>query len=124
MGIGTHAPPWADTQQREETLRIGGAQTRGLRIEVDGVSRHVNVRGRGRLTVLDNVSLEIGAGELIAIVGPSGAGKTMALETLAGVAQADAGAVRYDGVEVRANLRRLRGTIGYVPQDDIIHADL
>ena len=95
-----------------------------MRIEVDAVSRYVNVRGRGRLTVLDNVSLEIGAGELIAIVGPSGAGKTMALETLAGVAPADAGSVRYDGVEVRANLRRLRGTIGYVPQDDIIHADL
>ena len=34
------------------------------------------------------------------------------------------GSVRFDGVDVHANLRTFRGVIGYVPQDDIIHADL
>ena len=48
----------------------------------------------------------------------------MLLETVAGVAPADAGSVRFDGVDLHANLRKFRGVIGYVPQDDIIHADL
>ena len=32
--------------------------------------------------------------------------------------------MRFDGVDLHANLRKFRGVIGYVPQDDIIHADL
>ena len=34
------------------------------------------------------------------------------------------GSVRFDGIDLHANLRTFRGMIGYVPQDDIIHADL
>jgi ABC-type multidrug transport system ATPase subunit len=60
----------------------------------------------------------------VAIVGPSGAGKTMLLEAIAGVAPISAGSVRFDGVDLHANLRKFRGVIGYVPQDDIIHTDL
>jgi ABC-type multidrug transport system ATPase subunit len=101
-----------------------GARSPGFRIDVDGVSRRVAVRGRGQVTVLNDVSFAVGAGDLVAIVGPSGAGKTMVLETVAGVAPAAVGSVRFDGTDVHANLRRFRGVIGYVPQDDIIHADL
>lgn len=101
-----------------------GAQSPGLRIDVDGVCRRVAVRGRGHITVLNDVSFAVGPGELIAIVGPSGAGKTMVLETVAGVAPAASGSVHFDGIDLHANLRRFRTVIGYVPQDDIIHADL
>jgi ABC-type multidrug transport system ATPase subunit len=64
------------------------------------------------------------AGELVAIVGPSGAGKTTPLEAVAGVEPASSGAIRFDGVEVYENLNTFRSVLGYVPQDDIIHADL
>jgi ABC-type multidrug transport system ATPase subunit len=100
------------------------ARSPGFRIDVDAVSRHVTVRGKGRLTVLSNVSFAVEPGELVAIVGPSGAGKTMVLEAIAGVAPADLGSVRFDDVDLHANVRTFRGVIGYVPQDDIIHADL
>jgi ABC-type multidrug transport system ATPase subunit len=40
------------------------------------------------------------------------------------VAEPTDGAVRFDGLDVHANLRTLRGVIGYVPQEDTIHADL
>jgi ABC-type multidrug transport system ATPase subunit len=110
-------PPAPDDRDR-------GAANSGLAIHVDHVSRHIAVRGKGRITVLDDVSFAIDPGKLVAIVGPSGAGKTMALETIAGVARATDGSVRYDGVDLHANLRTFRGLIGYVPQDDIIHADL
>jgi ABC-type multidrug transport system ATPase subunit len=111
-------------QQVSVISPVADARSPGFRIDVDGVSRSVAVRGRGHLTVLNGVSFAVGPGELIAIVGPSGAGKTMLLETVAGLAPAAMGSVRFDGIDLHANLRKFRGVIGYVPQDDIIHADL
>ena len=70
------------------------------------------------------MSFAVAAGELVAIVGVSGAGKTTLLEAIAGVTPTTSGSVRFDGIVLRANLRKFRGVIGYVPQDDIIHADL
>ena len=70
------------------------------------------------------MSFSIPSGELVAIVGPSGAGKTTLLETIAGIAPATEGSVRFDGVDVHANAGAFRSVLGYVPQDDIIHADL
>jgi ABC-type multidrug transport system ATPase subunit/ABC-type multidrug transport system permease subunit len=74
--------------------------------------------------ILRGVSLDVRPGELLAIVGGSGAGKTTLLEALAGVRPADAGTVEYGGVPLYRNLAGLRGALGYVPQDDIIHLDL
>jgi len=70
------------------------------------------------------VTFRVAHGELVAIVGPSGAGKTSLLEAIAGIAPTTAGSVRFDGIDLHANLRKFRGVIGYVPQDDIIHTDL
>ena len=97
---------------------------RGVRIDVDELSRRVRVRNRGELTLLDAVSFTLSAGELVAIVGPSGAGKTTLLEAIAGIAPATSGSVRFDGIDLHANLGTFRSVLGYVPQDDIIHADL
>ena len=101
-----------------------GVPPRGVRIDVDELSRRVRVRNRGELTLLDAVSFTLSAGELVAIVGPSGAGKTTLLEAIAGIAPATSGSVRFDGIDVHANLGTFRSVLGYVPQDDIIHADL
>src|SRR3954447_3428656 len=96
----------------------------GFGIDIDGVTRHVHERRRGVTTLLDDVNFSIAPGELVAIVGPSGAGKTTLLETIAGVAPTTDGFVRFDGVDVHANLPTFRGVIGFVPQDDTIHAEL
>jgi ABC-type multidrug transport system ATPase subunit len=97
---------------------------RGVRIDVEALSRRVRVRNRGELTLLDAVSFTVSAGELVAIVGPSGAGKTTLLEAMAGVAPVTSGSVRFDGVDLHANLGAFRSVLGYVPQDDIVHAEL
>ena len=76
----------------------------GFSIEVEAVSRSVEERRRGEVTLLDAVSFTIAPGELVAIVGPSGAGKTTLLEAIAGVASPTVGSVRFDGVDVHANL--------------------
>jgi ABC-type multidrug transport system ATPase subunit/ABC-type multidrug transport system permease subunit len=99
-------------------------EQRGLFVSVDDVSRHVRVRSRREITVLDGVSFSVAPGDFVAIVGPSGAGKTTLLESIAGICRTSTGTVRFDGVDVHANRRKFRGVIGYVPQDDIIHADL
>jgi len=78
---------------------------------------------RGRRTLHD-ISLSIAPGELVAIAGPSGAGKTMLLEIMAGVRAPGEGTVRWDGADRHANPGAFRGSFGYVPQDDIIHTDL
>jgi ABC-type multidrug transport system ATPase subunit len=96
----------------------------GVRIDVDELSRQVRLRNRSDLTLLDSVTFSISAGELVAIVGPSGAGKTSLLEAMAGIAPATSGSVRFDGIDGYANLKSFRSVLGYVPQDDIIHADL
>ena len=101
-----------------------GVPPRGVRIDVDELSRRVRVRNRGELTLIDAVSFTLSAGELVAIVGPSGAGKTTLLEAIAGIAPATSGTVRFDGIDLLANLGTFRSVLGYVPQDDIIHADL
>jgi ABC-type multidrug transport system ATPase subunit len=92
----------------------------GVEIEARGLSRQV----KGGKTVLSGVSLTIRPAELVAIVGGSGAGKTTLLEALAGVRPADRGEVLFDGVDVYANLDTFRNLLGYVPQEDIIHAEL
>jgi ABC-type multidrug transport system ATPase subunit len=101
-----------------------GTPPRGLRIDVDQLSRRVRVRHRGAVTLLDAASFTLSAGELVAIVGPSGAGKTTLLEAIAGIAPPTSGSVRYDGTDLSTNLGTFRSVLGYVPQDDIIHADL
>jgi ABC-type multidrug transport system ATPase subunit len=90
-----------------------------VRVEASGVS----LRAGGQLT-LRNVSVSIAPGELVAVAGSSGAGKTMLLETLAGLRHPDEGTVRYDGVPGQASLAAFRSSLGYVPQDDIIHREL
>jgi ABC-type multidrug transport system ATPase subunit/ABC-type multidrug transport system permease subunit len=78
-------------------------------IEARGISQVV---GSGT-AILRNVSLTVKRGELLAIIGASGCGKTTLLDTLSGLRPPTVGEVDRD-----------LGGVGYVPQDDIIHLTL
>ena len=68
--------------------------------------------------ILFGVDFEIPAGGLVALVGPSGAGKTTITQLVARLYDVDSGAVALDGVDVRdVSLDSLRETVGYVTQD-------
>lgn len=74
--------------------------------------------------LLDHVSFKARPGDMIALMGPSGAGKTPLLMTLNGYLPPTSGQVRINGEDLYAIYDALRGVIGYVPQDDIVHPEL
>ena len=77
-----------------------------------------------RRQVLDNVSFRVEPGQKVAIVGPSGAGKSTVGRLLFRFYDADEGAVKIDGADVRTiQQTRLREAIGIVPQDAVLFND-
>jgi len=70
--------------------------------------------------VLDGISFEIAKGEVVALIGGSGGGKSVLLKHLAGLMQPDSGRVIIDGVDLRkvrgSELRRLRDRLGFLFQ--------
>lgn len=79
-------------------------------------ARDITVRFSER-TVLDDVSLTVADGEVVAVLGPSGIGKSTLLRVLAGLLVADAGSVWLDGADI-TRLPSHRRDIGLVFQDE------
>ena len=73
---------------------------------------------------LDRITLAIEPGQFVALVGGSGAGKSTLMRTLLGIEKTTNGVVYLNGDNLHENFNIYRNQIGYVPQDDIIHADL
>jgi len=73
---------------------------------------------------LMHLSLDIKPGETIAIVGPSGAGKTTLFQLLLRFYDPQQGTIKLDGVDIKfLSLQTLRGAIGIVPQDTIVFSE-
>jgi len=76
------------------------------------------------IDVLHDVSFEVKRGEVVALVGASGAGKSTALDLLARFHEPRAGRITIDGVDVRAaTLASLRGQLGIVTQETLLFHD-
>ena len=85
-------------------------------IAVSGLEKTYATRGRAQVHALAGISLEIGAGEFVTIVGQSGCGKTTLLKILAGLLQRSAGSVTLRGRPVDGPSR----DIGIVFQDPVL----
>ncbi|TNJ65416.1 ABC transporter ATP-binding protein [Paenibacillus hemerocallicola] len=84
----------------------------------DIVFRDVTFGYEGHAKVLQHINLRIPAGETVAFVGPSGAGKTTLCSLIPRFYEVDEGAIEIDGVDIRAMTQRsLRRNIGIVQQD-------
>lgn len=78
----------------------------------------------GSTNVLSSIHLEIGAGQYVGVVGPSGAGKTTLVDILLGLLEPTDGRVHIDDVLLdRANRGAWRDRVGYVPQETYLLDD-
>lgn len=99
----THIDPENSSREKRE----------GIEVELDRVSFHH--RGASRPTI-DSVSLVAPAGSFIAIVGPSGAGKTTLVDLILGLYAPDSGSVSVDGIDPEMLRETRPGLLSYVPQ--------
>ena len=81
-------------------------------------------RRYGERPALHDVSLELAAGSTLVVFGPNGAGKSTLLRVLATLLRPSAGTARVLGHDVRAEGWAVRGRIGFLGHDALLHGDL
>jgi ABC-type multidrug transport system ATPase subunit/pSer/pThr/pTyr-binding forkhead associated (FHA) protein len=86
-------------------------------------ARGLGVVAGGR-SILDDVSVSLPPGSFTALIGPSGAGKSTLLSALSGARPANRGQVLLNGTDLYRSFEALKATLGYVPQEDIVHREL
>jgi heme exporter protein A len=94
---------------------VGGAPA----IELDGL-----VRRYGERTALDRVSVSVPAGATLVVFGPNGAGKSTLLRVLATLLRPQGGSARVLGHELPGEAWRVRGRIGLLGHEPLLHRDL
>ena len=90
-----------------------------MTIKISEVSKYY-----GTQKALNNISFEIGNGELVGFLGPNGAGKSTMMKIITGFLAADSGLVTINGEKVDANNVSIRSQIGYLPENNPLYTDL
>jgi len=101
-----------------ERLRVRDTRHR---VRLDARDLAVTLGGR---QILEGISASLPPGSFTALIGPSGAGKSTLLTALSGARPADRGQVLLNGSDLYQRFETLKADMGYVPQDDIVHAQL
>ncbi len=96
-----------------------GAAARATPAALASLSAEGLVKSYGKRRVVDRVTLEVRAGEVVGLLGPNGAGKTTTFNMMVGLLRAEAGCVRLCGEDVTLlpMYRRARRGLGYLPQE-------
>lgn len=120
--LGSAAPTLALIDQLED-IEIVDSQNQPLDTVHEGFKAEIALKDvsfvypEQREAAIKNLSLAVEQGEIIAIVGPSGAGKTTLVDLLLGVLPFDQGYVQISGKEPLQAISTWPGAISYVPQD-------
>lgn len=88
-------------------------------ISISGITKRY-----GSLTALDNVSFEVGRGELFGLIGPDGAGKTTLFRLLTTLMRPDSGSAKVEGYDIVEDYREIRNIVGYMPGKFSLYQDL
>ncbi|MDB5933303.1 MAG: transporter [Massilia sp.] len=109
----------SEIQDPATPLPLPPRAANGAALALNGVS--FSYPSRPDTAALAHLTLSIKPGETVAVVGPSGAGKTTLFQLFLRFYDPQSGAITLDGVDIRQlDLHTLRGAIGIVPQDTII----
>jgi ABC-2 type transport system ATP-binding protein len=85
-------------------------------IEVENLVKHY-----GEIKAVDGVSFGVEDGETFGLLGPNGAGKTTLMEILCGLRRFDAGKVTVRGFDLVKDSYKVRGSIGFCPQETLLY---
>lgn len=78
----------------------------------------------GRLTAVNNISLEIQKGEVFGFLGPNGAGKTTTIKIMAGLLEPSAGTVEIAGWDIKTEPVKAKAATGFIPDRPFIYEKL
>ena len=78
----------------------------------------------GQQTVLNNISFQVGEGEVIGFLGPNGAGKTTTMKIIAGASAYETGSVKVCDMEIKDNSLKTKSLIGYLPEQNPLYTDM
>lgn len=81
-------------------------------------------RTYGDLTAVDQVSFEIGQGEIVGLLGHNGAGKTTILKILTGYLEPTGGSIEIDGLDINTEREAVQRRIGYLPENDPLYLEM
>lgn len=76
------------------------------------------------LTAVDQVSFEIGQGEIVGLLGHNGAGKTTIMKMLTGYLEPTSGVIRIDGLDITTHREEIQQRIGYLPENDPLYPEM
>ncbi len=88
-------------------------------IEVRGITKSF-----GTMRALDDVSFQLGKGEILGFLGPNGAGKSTTMKIITTFLAADNGSVKVDGIDVLEDPLAVRRRIGYLPENVPLYLDM
>ena len=103
----------------EEVRPVPGKpfETVGDGIEIE----HVDFGYSPNTPILKDVSISVAKGQMVALVGPTGSGKTTVMNLMNRFYDVDAGSIKYDGIDIREfNLDALRAKVGIVLQESVL----
>ena len=110
QSLGQESPLDLRTETLEQSVRLG--------VKVSGLNYSVNA-DEGNLPILQDISLEVPSGTLLAIIGASGSGKTTLVDFISGLLKAEKGSVNF--VELDGNtFESRRDLVGYCSQSPYI----
>src|SRR6476659_8921559 len=78
----------------------------------------------GEFTAVDNISFNVGKGEIFGFLGANGAGKTTAMRILCGLLTPSSGDASVAGFNVRSQSEKIKKSIGYMSQKFTLYEDL
>ncbi len=89
------------------------------RIKLENVNKFY-----GSQQVLNQVSFEIGEGEIVGLLGPNGAGKSTLMKIMTGYKKADSGLVQVLGLDVNRQALAVKKSIGYLPENNPLYLEM
>ena len=90
-----------------------------MAITVNNISKHF-----GDQKALNNVSFDIGKGEIVGFLGPNGAGKSTLMKILTGYLTADSGEASVDGLKLADKVLEVKKKIGYLPEHNPLYTEM